>query len=91
MVDSLGLVAIGVGAFAATNIDDIFVLMLFFSSLSFSSSSHNIRSISRNWFTNSHQRSRVLNLTSSSILYCWINGHSTYSNRYQEPNRNKKE
>jgi cadmium resistance protein CadD (predicted permease) len=35
MVDSLGLVAIGVGAFAATNIDDIFVLMLFFSSLSF--------------------------------------------------------
>jgi cadmium resistance protein CadD (predicted permease) len=35
MVDILGLVAIGVGAFAATNIDDIFVLMLFFSSLSF--------------------------------------------------------
>ena len=32
---SAGLVAIGVSAFAATNIDDIFVLMLFFSSSSF--------------------------------------------------------
>ena len=35
MVDIIGLVAIGVAAFAATNIDDIFVLMIFFSSLSF--------------------------------------------------------
>jgi cadmium resistance protein CadD (predicted permease) len=35
MIDILGLVAIGVGAFAATNIDDIFVLMIFFSSLTF--------------------------------------------------------
>ena len=35
MMDILGLVAIGVAAFAATNIDDIFVLMLFFSSLTF--------------------------------------------------------
>lgn len=35
MVDILGLFAIGVSAFAATNIDDIFVLMMFFSSLSF--------------------------------------------------------
>jgi cadmium resistance protein CadD (predicted permease) len=35
MIDVLGLVAIGVAAFAATNIDDIFVLMIFFSSLSF--------------------------------------------------------
>jgi cadmium resistance protein CadD (predicted permease) len=35
MVDILGLVAIGVAAFAATNIDDIFLLMMFFSSLSF--------------------------------------------------------
>ena len=33
MIDILGLVAIGVAAFAATNIDDIFVLMIFFSSL----------------------------------------------------------
>lgn len=32
MIDILGLVAIGVAAFAATNIDDIFVLMMFFSS-----------------------------------------------------------
>jgi len=31
MVDSLGLVTIGISAFAATNIDDIFILMLFFS------------------------------------------------------------
>jgi cadmium resistance protein CadD (predicted permease) len=35
MIDILGLVAIGVAAFAATNIDDIFVLMMFFSSLTF--------------------------------------------------------
>jgi cadmium resistance protein CadD (predicted permease) len=35
MIDILGLVAIGVAAFAATNIDDIFVLMIFFSSLTF--------------------------------------------------------
>jgi cadmium resistance protein CadD (predicted permease) len=34
MVDFLGLVT-GIGAFAATNIDDIFLLMMFFSSLSF--------------------------------------------------------
>jgi cadmium resistance protein CadD (predicted permease) len=31
----LGLLAIGIGAFVATNIDDIFVLMMFFSSLTF--------------------------------------------------------
>jgi cadmium resistance protein CadD (predicted permease) len=36
MVDIIGLVAIGVAAFAVTNIDDIFVNMMFFSSLSFS-------------------------------------------------------
>jgi cadmium resistance protein CadD (predicted permease) len=35
MLDILGLVAIGIAAFAATNIDDIFVLMVFFSSLTF--------------------------------------------------------
>jgi cadmium resistance protein CadD (predicted permease) len=35
MVDILSPFAIGVSAFAATNIDDIFVLMMFFSSLSF--------------------------------------------------------
>ena len=35
MVDILGLVAIGVAAFAATNIDDIFLLVMFFSSSSF--------------------------------------------------------
>jgi cadmium resistance protein CadD (predicted permease) len=34
MIDILGLVAIG-AAFVATNIDDIFVLMMFFSSLTF--------------------------------------------------------
>jgi cadmium resistance protein CadD (predicted permease) len=35
MIDILGLVAIGVAAFVATNIDDIFVLMMFFSSMTF--------------------------------------------------------
>ena len=35
MLDIVGLIAIGVSAFAATNIDDIFVLMIFFSSLSY--------------------------------------------------------
>jgi cadmium resistance protein CadD (predicted permease) len=35
MIDILGLIAIGIAAFAATNIDDIFVLMIFFSSLIF--------------------------------------------------------
>src|SRR5215207_8470063 len=35
MIDILSLVAIGIAAFAATNIDDIFVLMVFISSLSF--------------------------------------------------------
>ncbi len=35
MIDIVGLVAIGIAAFAATNIDDIFVLMIFFSSLGF--------------------------------------------------------
>ena len=35
MTDILNLLAIGVSAFAATNIDDIFLLMMFFSSLSF--------------------------------------------------------
>jgi cadmium resistance protein CadD (predicted permease) len=35
MIDTFGLVVIGIAAFAATNIDDIFVLMMFFSSLSF--------------------------------------------------------
>jgi cadmium resistance protein CadD (predicted permease) len=35
MVDLLSLFAIGVTTFAATNIDDIFVLMMFISSLSF--------------------------------------------------------
>lgn len=34
-MDILGLVAIGIGAFAATNIDDIFLLMIFFSSLTY--------------------------------------------------------
>jgi cadmium resistance protein CadD (predicted permease) len=34
MTDIPGLIAIGVAAFAATNIDDIFVLMMFFSSSS---------------------------------------------------------
>jgi cadmium resistance protein CadD (predicted permease) len=32
MADIPGLIAIGVAAFTATNIDDIFVLMMFFSS-----------------------------------------------------------
>ena len=36
MVDIIGLVAIGVAAFVATNIDDIFVLMIFFSSVAYS-------------------------------------------------------
>ena len=35
MVDIIGLVAIGVAALVATNIDDIFVLMIFFSSLAY--------------------------------------------------------
>ena len=35
MIDILGLVTIGVAAFVATDIDDIFVLMMFFSSLTF--------------------------------------------------------
>jgi cadmium resistance protein CadD (predicted permease) len=35
MIDILGLVAIGVAAFVATDIDDIFILMMFFSSLTF--------------------------------------------------------
>src|SRR5215204_2989182 len=35
MIDILGLFAIGVAAFVATNIDDIFVLMMFFSSLAY--------------------------------------------------------
>jgi cadmium resistance protein CadD (predicted permease) len=35
MADFLALVGIGVSAFIATNIDDIFVLMLFFSSSKF--------------------------------------------------------
>jgi cadmium resistance protein CadD (predicted permease) len=35
MIDIIGLVAIGVAAFVATNIDDIFVLMIFFSSLAY--------------------------------------------------------
>jgi cadmium resistance protein CadD (predicted permease) len=35
VVDIIGLIAIGVSAFAATNIDDIFVLMMFFSSLGY--------------------------------------------------------
>lgn len=35
MIDILGLVTIGVAAFVATNIDDIFVLIMFFSSLTF--------------------------------------------------------
>lgn len=34
-MDFLGLVGIGIAAFAATNIDDIFVLMMFFSVLTF--------------------------------------------------------
>jgi cadmium resistance protein CadD (predicted permease) len=36
MIDIIGLVGIGVAAFVATNIDDIFVLMIFFSSLAYS-------------------------------------------------------
>ena len=35
MIDLIGLVGIGIAAFAATNIDDILVLMMFFSSISF--------------------------------------------------------
>ena len=35
MIDIVGLVTIGVAAFVATNIDDLFVLMMFFSSLTF--------------------------------------------------------
>src|SRR5919112_2281147 len=38
MTDISGLIAIGVAAFAATNIDDLFVLLMFFSSSSASSS-----------------------------------------------------
>jgi cadmium resistance protein CadD (predicted permease) len=36
VIDIVSLTTIGVSAFAATNIDDIFVLMMFFSSLTFS-------------------------------------------------------
>jgi cadmium resistance protein CadD (predicted permease) len=35
MADFLSLVGLGITAFAATNIDDIFVLMMFFSALGF--------------------------------------------------------
>jgi cadmium resistance protein CadD (predicted permease) len=35
MVDFFPLIGIGISAFVATNIDDIFVLMLFFSTLNF--------------------------------------------------------
>ena len=35
MVDIVSLIAIGVSAFAATNIDDIFLLMIFISSLTY--------------------------------------------------------
>src|SRR5919198_2433902 len=35
MVDIAGLIVIGITSFVATNIDDIFVLMVFFSSLTF--------------------------------------------------------
>ena len=35
MTDIAGLITIGVSALAATNIDDIFVLVIFFSSLTF--------------------------------------------------------
>jgi cadmium resistance protein CadD (predicted permease) len=35
MVDIFSIIVIGITAFAATNIDDIFVLMMFFSSLTF--------------------------------------------------------
>ena len=35
MTDIVSLIAIGASAFAATNIDDFFVLMMFFSSLTF--------------------------------------------------------
>ena len=35
MIDILGIIAIGVAAFAATDIDDLFVLMILFSSLNF--------------------------------------------------------
>jgi cadmium resistance protein CadD (predicted permease) len=35
MVDIFSIIVIGITAFAATNIDDIFVLMIFFSSLTF--------------------------------------------------------
>ena len=35
MVDFFSLIGIGISAFVATNIDDIFVLMLFFSTLNF--------------------------------------------------------
>jgi|SRR5215212_881327 len=35
MVDIFSIIVIGITAFAATNIDDIFVLMVFFSSLTF--------------------------------------------------------
>jgi cadmium resistance protein CadD (predicted permease) len=34
-MDLLGLIGVGVAAFVATNIDDIFVLMMFFSTLTF--------------------------------------------------------
>jgi hypothetical protein len=79
-VDILGLVALGVGAFVATNIDNIFVLMMFFSSLTYPVIG--IRSVYRNWFADSHQRYRFPNLTNCSDLCYWIDGGITDSNRY---------
>ena len=77
MIDILGLVAIGVIAFIATNIDDIFVLMMFFSSLTFP-----VRSVYRNWFAYSQQYTRFLNLLSCPDIYNRINGCNTDSNRH---------
>jgi hypothetical protein len=81
MIDILGLVAISVIAFVATNIDDIFVLMMFFSSLTFP-----VRQVVlgqyRNWFAYSHQCTRFLNRPSCPDIHNRVNGHNTDNNRH---------
>lgn len=55
MIDIIGLVAIGVAAFVATNIDDIFVLMIFLFFACLSRSPNSTSSVPRDRFPSSYR------------------------------------
>ncbi len=82
----MSLIAIGISAFVATNIDDIFVLMMFFSSSCSSSMTFPTRQIVLGQyigiFAYRYKCTWFAYLTNSSAIYHRVTRHSADSNRH---------